>query len=134
MAKFASYLFAVLLPISGLAAESPAKAAPGAVPPNASRVTATVLARKVWPHGSLENVRPLVPPTETLHSIDLKILASQFSVPNLSHLAAVGDTLTVFSQEEIPADIVGQKIEANITLTGSTEGTRWMLQNFKSLP
>lgn len=114
-------------------AGSGAPAAPGGVPPNASRVTAVVVAHKVWPPGSLTNVRPLVSPTDTFHSVDLKILTSEFGVPNLSHLAPVGQTLSVFSGKTIPDDIVGKKIEANITLTGSTEGTRWMLQSFALL-
>jgi hypothetical protein len=40
----------------------------------------------------------------------------------------------VFSDQAIGEEIVGKQIEATITLTGSTEGVRWMVKEFSALP
>lgn len=101
---------------------------PGPVSPNLSRITATVLGHKVWPPGSLENTRPLLPADRTFHSLQVKITASEPGRPGLGHLAEKGRTLEIFSEHAPPADVVGKTIAGVITLAGDTDGLRWMLE------
>lgn len=100
---------------------------------NGTRVTAAVLGRKVWPPGSLENVRPLLPSSQTFCSLELKIETAVPEEGGLSHLEA-GRTIDAFSAQTIPAEIVGKKIQATIALTGDRDGVRWMLQEFEPIP
>jgi len=105
--------------------------APAAVPPNGSRVTAQVLARKIWPPGSLKDVRPLVAGDRTLYSLQLKVLKSEPVREDLNHNAAAGSTLEVFSEEIIPDTIQGKIICCTISLTGDTQNLRWVLKDFQ---
>ena len=119
------------------AAAEPGTSAPRAprnIIPNASRVTAAVLSRKVWPPGSLENVRPLVPATKTFWSVELKIDSSELALESPASLLETGRTIDAFSDHPIPAEIVGKKIKATVTLIGGTEGVRWMIKKFDPLP
>jgi len=105
--------------------------APSAVSPNGSRVTATVLARKIWPPGSLHNVRPLVPDEQTYYSLQLRILTSNPLREDLNHTAEAGSNLEAFSEEVIPDTIRGKTICGTIVLTGDTQGLRWLLKDFQ---
>jgi hypothetical protein len=108
--------------------------APSRVAANGSRVTANVLARKVWPPGSLENVPPSVPADQTLYSVSLKLIASEPNSPETSNLAETGRTLDAFSSIEIPETLVGKTVTAVLTLTGGTDGVRWVISDCKPLP
>ena len=107
---------------------------PSAVPPNASRVTANVLSRKVWPPGSLAGVPPIVPSNQAFCSVTLKITAAEPVAPELGQIAEPGQTMEAFSSENIPAESVNRKIAATLSLTGDTDGVRWLLKNFQLLP
>jgi hypothetical protein len=100
---------------------------------NGTRVTAVVLGRRVWPPGSLENVRPLLPATRTFYSLELKIETAEAVNNEVSNLEA-GRTIDAFSAQTIPVELVGKIIKATITLTGDTEGVRWMLEQFEPIP
>lgn len=118
---------------SALAMEA-AEPAPGIIGPNASRITATVLARKVWPPGSLENVRPLVQPDQTFYSVRVRLTASDYVSPDLDHLAPAGRTLELFTLKPLFPDVAGKTIHATIKLIGDTNGSRWMIEQLSPLP
>ena len=45
-------------------------------------------------------------------------------------MAETGRTLEVFSRREIPQELVGHTITAQLELTGGTNGVRWWMQFF----
>ncbi len=106
----------------------------GEMPPNASRVTATVLRRTVWPPGSLADVRPAVRPNRAFYSLTIETQSAAPDSPDLPSLARPGMTLEVFSSESLSAHLVGKKITATVQLTGDTQGTRWQISNLQVLP
>jgi hypothetical protein len=107
---------------------------PGRVPPNTSRIIATVLKDSLWPPGSLENTLPPVPPDQTLYSVTLEIHASDPERSNLDSLAVPGAVIEAFSPEVLASDLVGKKLQAVVTLTGDTSGVRWWISNVRSVP
>ncbi len=104
---------------------------PRPVPPNASRVTATVNIYSVWPPGSLKGKNPPVPPDQTLYSFSLEILTSAPESPELESYAwRPGIVIEAFSAEPLAPGLVGQKIEATLTLTGEPpHDMRWLISN-----
>lgn len=128
MRKF-GFVIACVAAVAGSAAGGPM---PSAVPPNASRITATVLARNVWPPGSLEKERPPLPEGESYWSVELKIATSE-AVAGKAQIAEAGSTLHAFSPATIPEQLVGQKIAATVILTGDTSGVRWMIKDLQPL-
>ena len=106
----------------------PARApALGTIPPNGSRVTATVRQRVVWPPGSLAGTRPAVRPDRTWYSVTLDIVSAAPAAPTLENLARPGTVIDVFSSEPLAAELVGRTIAARVELTGTTQGTRWVI-------
>lgn len=139
MTKTSSYLHAAGAVLAfgffcSAASAAAQNAAPARISDNASRVTARVLEQKVWPPGVLENVRPLVPSDQPYYSLVLEILASEPGAEGLSHLAQAGQTLEVFSTTAPPKDIAGRSVNAVITLTGATDGVRWVVQSLSLTP
>jgi len=104
------------------------------IPPNASRVTATVLRRTVWPPGSLLNVRPAVRPDQTLYSLTIVIQGAAPENPGLPSLARPGITVEAFSSETLAADLAGKEITATVKLSGNTQGTRWQIADIHLRP
>ena len=106
-----------------------AAAAPalGLVLPNASRVTATVRQRAVWPPGSLAGTQPAVRPNRTLYSLTVDVLTATPAASTLESLARPGTVIEVFSSEPLSADLVGTTVTALVELTGTTQGTRWLI-------
>ncbi len=107
---------------------------PGPVRPNASRVVATVLERSVWPAGSLERTRPLVPSDQTLYSLRVEIHAAEAEQPGLRSHARQGVIIEAFSAEALPADLVGKTIRATLKLTGDTRAVRWWISSVSVQP
>ena len=95
---------------------------------------ATVLSAKTWPPGSFTGAQPRVPADQPLFSVELQVTSAQPAAENLSSLAEAGATLEVFSARPFPDGIVGKSVDATITLTGTSEGVRWMLQTLSPLP
>ena len=112
-------------------ASPPGPAAPapalGIIPPNASRVTATVRQRAVWPPGSLAGTQPAVRPNRTLYSLTLDVVSATATAPTLESLARPGAVIEVFSFEPLAADLVGTTVTAVVELRGTTQGTRWVI-------
>ena len=106
---------------------APARRAVGIIPPNASRITATVVQRSVWPPGSLSGVRPAVRPDRTHASLTLEILSAAPVDPAVGSQARPGMVIEAFSPEPLAADLVGTVITAVVELTGTTLGTRWLI-------
>ena len=132
--SFSASAVALLLLVAASAASAKAaEPAPGVIPRNGSRITATVLARKVWPAGKLENVRPFVSAGQTFHSAELEVLSAEPAAPGVDHLVAAGRKLEVFTEHVIPADAVGKTIATVITLVGDTAGLRWMTEGDVSI-
>ena len=105
----------------------PAGPALGIIPPNGSRITATVRERAVWPPGSLTATRPAVRPDRTWYSLTLDVLSAAPAMPALASPAQPGTVIEVFSTEPLSADLVGTTVTAVVELTGTTEGTRWLV-------
>lgn len=104
------------------------------MPPNASRVFATVRKYSVWPPGSLQNTRPPVPPDQTLYSLTVEIHTSAPEKSDLDSLARPGVVIEAFSADVLGTDLVGKRIEATLELTGDTRGVRWRISNVRVLP
>ncbi len=107
---------------------------PAPVPPNASRVTATVRKYAVLPPGSLKKTLPLVSPDQTLYSLTVEIHTSQPENSGLESFARPGTIIEAFSTDEFASDLVGKKIEATLSLTGDTRGVRWQISKVRTLP
>ena len=107
----------------------PAAPAVGTMPPNASRITATVRQRAVWPPGSLAGIRPAVRPDRTLYSLTLEVVTSAAAAPTVENLARPGSVIEVFSSEPVSDDLIGTTVGAVVELTGTTEGTRWLVSD-----
>ena len=132
---YLSHVFAgaMLLGCGSVAGQASAPAPPAPLPPNGSRITGTVLAYRVWPPGSLENVPPRVAPDLTLYSLTVRITASEFVDPNIDNLAPVERTVEIFSSQPLPASSVGKTIQATIKLVGRTDSHRWMVEQLSSI-
>ena len=111
-----------------------AEPVPAAVPENASRVTAVVRNHKVWPPGTLGNAEPIVAPDATFWSVQLELLSATEGKPGAAHLAEPSRAVEAFSDQPISAELIGKRIAATLTLTGSTTGARWMIKDFQELP
>ena len=107
---------------------------PAPVPPNASRVSATVRTRTLWSPGSLQNTTPPVPPDQTLYSLKVEVHTSVPQNLDLDSLAQPGIVIEAFSSEVLPSELVGKKIRATLKLTGDTQGVRWWISNVRVLP
>lgn len=107
---------------------------PSTVPPNISSVTATVLSRKTWPAGSLQESRPALAADRIYYSAGLKILTVAPATEGRTSHAEIGQTIEAFATQEIPASAVGQKISGTVELIGDTRGVRWMLRSFQLHP
>ncbi len=105
---------------------------PSPVPPNASRVTASVLNYSVWPPGSLRGKVPHLPLDQTHYSLMLEIHSSTPESPELDSLARPRITIEAFSANVLDSNLVGKKIQAILTLTGDTSGVRWLISNVRA--
>ncbi len=107
---------------------------PGLVPPNGSRVVGDVLKRSIWAPGTLRNTLPPVHPDQVLYSLTVSILSSAEQISGGRNLSWPGSTVEAFSCAPLASDLTGKKIEAILTLTGDTRGTRWWISNIRALP
>lgn len=103
----------------------------GIIPPNASRITATVVRQMTWPPGTLDNVRPPVRPNQTLYSLTITIETAEPEGSDVSSIAPVGTTIEAFSSAPFPADVTGKRIEATLKLMGDTQGSRWWISDLR---
>ena len=53
---------------------------------------------------------------------------------DVENFARPGETIEVFSTEPLSADLVGTNVTAVVQLTGTTEGTRWILTEITPRP
>jgi hypothetical protein len=119
---------------AGQRSPSGGPADPGPVSPNASRVVADVLKRSVWAPGTLP-VPPLPSnPDRTIFSLTLSLASSAALAPKYENLAFPGSTLEAFSCAAVPAELIGRRIEAVLTLTGEARSTRWWISDIHVLP
>ena len=107
---------------------------PGRVPPNGSRVVADVLKHSIWAPGTLANTVPPVQPDQVLYSLSLSIVSSVAQTSAGRNLAWPGSTVEAFSCAPPALDLTGGRIEATLTLTGDTRGTRWWISGIRTLP
>lgn len=112
----------------------PSGPAPGTIPPNGSRITATVRGRTVWPPGSLSGVRPAVRPDRTLYSLTLEVVTSAPAAPTVENLVRPGTVIEAFSSEPLSADMIGTTVSGLAELTGTTDGTRWFVSEITPRP
>jgi hypothetical protein len=106
---------------------------PGLVPSNASRVVADVLHYSVSPPPAPRDTPP-VHPEHVRSSLTIIILASADQSLGQSNLAVPGSTVEALSCGALSPGLTGKRIEAILTLTGDTQGTRWWISNVRVLP
>lgn len=104
------------------------------IPPNASRVTASVLQYSVWPPGSLRDGMPPVRPDQTLYSLTIAIHAVAPAEPHLTSRAQAGTVVEAFSPKQLAARLLGSNIEATLKLRGNTDGERWFISDTRVVP
>ena len=107
---------------------------PVPVPANASHVVADVLKYSIWAPAALQGLMPAAPPGQVLYSITVRIMSASEEGPGLESLAQPQLTLEAFSSEPIPPGLVGEKIAADMILTGDTQGVRWWISNIRTVP
>jgi hypothetical protein len=108
---------------------------PSPVPPNTSRITGTVLKHSVWPPGSLRHATPPLLSEDIVYSLALEVGTSRPERQGAMGLAQSGSVIEVFSVSAgVTPDLIGKKIQATVTLTGDTRGTRWWLSDMSVLP
>jgi len=107
---------------------------PAPVPPNASHITATVLARAVWPPGALRDTLPPVPLDQLLYSVRVEMHTAAAEQAELASYAQPESVLAAFSSEALASDLVGKRMRAVLTLTGDTRGVRWWIAHIQVLP
>lgn len=81
----------------------------------------------MWPPGSLVGTQPAVRPNRTLYSLTLDVVSAAPAAPTLESLARPGTVIEAFSSEPLSADLVGTTVTAVVELTGTTQGTRWLI-------
>lgn len=116
------------VPAVRLAHASPAL---GVIPPNASRVTATVVDQKTWAPGTLRGSGPPVRPGVTLYSLTIAVQTSVPARPDVPSVADPGTTLEVFSMTPFAADLVGRTIVATVEERGDTRAGRWWISDIE---
>jgi hypothetical protein len=77
---------------------------------------------------------PPVPPDGPLYSLRVEIHTAEPQSAHLDSLAQPGSIVEVFSAELLPSKLVGEQIQAILTLTGDTRGRRWWVSNIHVLP
>lgn len=107
---------------------------PAPVPPNASRITATVRKYSVRAFGGSPHTIPPVPSDRTLYSLLVEIQTSEPANPAQDSLARPGLVIETFSGEVLGPDLIGKQIEALLKLTGDTRGVHWWISNVHVLP
>lgn len=108
--------------------------APAQVPPNASRITATVRNYSVWPPGSIHGTLPSVPLDKIHYSLLIEIRTAEPVRTDLRSLARRGIVIEAFASSVLEADLVGRNVRAILMLTGSTDGVRWWLSEVHAMP
>ncbi len=135
--SFFTLVFGLFLLLNKVHSQQPPQVAPpppAPVPPNASRITASVVRHSVWPPGSLHGPLPPVPADQTLYSLRVEIHTSAPENSELPSLARNGIVIEAFSSDTLAAGLVEKKIEATLKLTGDTRGVRWWISNVRALP
>ena len=113
-------------------AAQPGRPALGVFPPNATRVIAKVLRQGTTVAEYLPS-QPDVPAGMTLPSLTIEIETAHQARADLPVGPAVG-VIDVVSREPIPAVLIGRRIDAEITLVGTTRASRWVISHIRTLP
>jgi hypothetical protein len=79
-------------------------------------------------------VPPRVAPDLTLCSLTVRITAAESVAPTVDHFARSDRTIEIFTTVTLPPDLVGKTIQATVKLLGDAEHSRWMIENYSSLP
>ncbi len=95
------------------------------VPANASRVTALVLKHTTYLPGTLAAPPPVLP-SATYYSLTLDVRSATAARADALSLAQPG-VIEAFSQQPLPADLDGRRVDAVVRLAGDTLGSRWLL-------
>ena len=105
---------------------------PGTRSPNASRITAIVRNVVALP---AKNAATIPSPTDqTVSSFTIEIETSAGESADKKSFAHPGQVIEVLSQDALPPDLVGHRIEGSLKLTGDTRGVRWWISDVHKLP
>jgi hypothetical protein len=66
-----------------------------------------------------------------LYSLILDVVSATPAAPTLESSAWPGTVIEAFSTEPLSADLVGTTISAVVELTGTTQGTRWLISEVR---
>ena len=127
----------VLAVLALAACARPVQAAPGAgpalgvFPSNATLVTATVMGQGTTTAVYLPS-QPDIPAGATLHSLTIDVQTARQARGDLAVGPAAG-VIEVVSPQPIAAGLVGRRIEAELTLVGTTRASRWMISHIRPL-
>jgi hypothetical protein len=128
-----SLTIAFALAVTGAVMADGAPANPGAVPPNASRVTGVV--RGVAPAQQAQRTAPVSAHADQARtSVTIELETSAPEGADKQSLAVPGQVIEALSRESVPSDVVGHRIEGSLRLTGDTRGVRWWISSVRKLP
>jgi hypothetical protein len=120
------------LGVPGSVPSESAPAAPAPVPPNASRITATV--RHVGAQATEGTSTAPAPSDRPLSSLTIDVEVSAPASSELQSFAVPGQRIEALSRETVPVDLVGQRVEATLSLAGDTRGVRWWISDVRRRP
>jgi hypothetical protein len=95
-------------------------------------VTATVV-RQGTTVAEYLPAQPDVPAGMTLPSLTIEIQTASQARVDLPVGPAVG-VIDVVSREPLPPALIGRRIDAEITLVGTTRASRWVISHIRALP
>jgi len=124
-------VFAVAACVGSVHAASGAGPALGVFPANATLVTAKVMRQGTTTADYLP-AQPDIPAGATLHSLTIDVQTARQARGDLAVGPAAG-VIEVVSPQPIAAGLVGRRIEAEITLVGTTRASRWMISHIRPL-
>ena len=77
--------------------------------------------------------QPDIPEGTVLPALTIEIQAARQARPDVAMGPATG-VIEAYSRQPVPAGIVGRRIEAVLTLVGTTRANRWLISEIRTLP
>jgi len=101
-------------------------------PLSATHVTAKVLRQGSAPVAYLPS-QPDIPDGTVLPTLTIEIEAARQAHQDIAMGPANG-LIEAYSRAPVPVGIVGRRIEAVLTLVGTTRASRWLISEIRPLP
>ncbi len=101
--------------------------APAQVPPNRCVAQAFLISATDGPDASTLRLRLPEPDAERLVSLRIRIDSVTGVGDNLDNMCIPDSTIDALTATPPPPELIGQAVEVELELLGSSEGTRWWL-------